>query len=57
LLLAALTDSRLPLAVMDEYCRLASKFHALRHTYVSFCVVAGINSAKLSGHMGHASSA
>jgi integrase len=30
------------------------KFHALRHTYASLCVAAGINPAKLSGRMGHA---
>jgi integrase len=30
------------------------KFHALRHTYTSLCVAAGIKPAKLSGRMGHA---
>ena len=30
------------------------KFHALRHTYASLCVAAGIKPAKLSGRMGHA---
>jgi integrase len=30
------------------------KFHALRHTYASLCVAAGINPDKLSGRMGHA---
>ena len=30
------------------------KFHALRHTYASLCVAAGIRPAKLSGRMGHA---
>jgi integrase len=28
------------------------KFHALRHTYASLCVAAGIKPAKLSGRMG-----
>jgi integrase len=32
----------------------ALKFHALRHTYASLCVAAGIKPAKLSGRMGHA---
>jgi integrase len=30
------------------------KFHALRHTYASLSVAAGIKPAKLSGRMGHA---
>lgn len=30
------------------------KFHALRHTYASLCVAAGIKPDKLSGRMGHA---
>jgi integrase len=30
------------------------RFHALRHTYASLCVAAGIKPAKLSGRMGHA---
>jgi integrase len=30
------------------------KFHALRHTYASLCVAAGIKPAKLSARMGHA---
>jgi integrase len=30
------------------------KFHALRHTYASLSVAAGIKPTKLSGRMGHA---
>lgn len=32
----------------------ALKFHALRHTYASLCVVAGIPPLQLSRFMGHA---
>ncbi|MGO9071144.1 hypothetical protein [Mycobacterium sp.] len=33
---------------------MALKFHALRHTYASLCVAAGIPPLQLSRFMGHA---
>jgi integrase len=42
------------LAVTPRWLPPALKFHALRHTYASLCVAAGIPPLQLSRFMGHA---
>jgi integrase len=39
---------------LSRCCRPEFKFHALRHTYASLCVVAGISPLHIARFMGHA---